>query len=69
MCKKYACPCCGELSLDEEPPGTYLVCAICNWEDDPVQYFDPTYAGGANTISLIDAQNLYRGELLKKPLQ
>lgn len=30
---KYACPCCGYLTLRKEPPGTYEICPICCWED------------------------------------
>lgn len=44
------CPCCGALSVDE--PGQYEVCAVCGWEDDPVQSADPSYGGGANAESL-----------------
>ncbi len=29
----YPCPCCGYLVLFEPPPGTYLTCPICFWED------------------------------------
>ncbi|MCS6814521.1 MAG: CPCC family cysteine-rich protein, partial [Cyanobacteria bacterium] len=29
----YPCPCCGYLVLSQPPPGTYLVCPICFWED------------------------------------
>ena len=53
---KYTCPCCGYKTLDEEPPGTYDICAICFWEDDPVQFDDPDYEGGANRLSLKTAQ-------------
>ncbi|API91324.1 membrane protein [Virgibacillus pantothenticus] len=53
---KYTCPCCGYMTLDEEPPGTYDLCEICFWEDDPVQFVDPDYEGGANTPSLRQAQ-------------
>ncbi|MBA3463066.1 MAG: hydrolase [Deltaproteobacteria bacterium] len=53
---RYACPCCRYLTLAEEPPGTFEICAVCWWEDDPVQSEDPTYAGGANTISLVAAR-------------
>ncbi|MBL9042027.1 MAG: hypothetical protein JNM83_10525 [Myxococcales bacterium] len=36
--------------MDE--PGQYEVCAVCGWEDDPVQSADPSYGGGANAESL-----------------
>lgn len=29
---KYACPCCGCLTLDER--GGYDICPVCFWEDD-----------------------------------
>ena len=57
---KYKCPCCGNYTLLEMPPGTYEICEICNWEDDEVQYKDPMYAGGANKLCLNDARKLYR---------
>lgn len=53
---KYTCPCCGYETLDEEPPGTYDICHICFWEDDGVQFRDPDYKGGANTLSLRECQ-------------
>ena len=53
---KYTCPCCGYKTLDEKPPGTYNICPICFWEDDPVQFDDPSYEGGANHPSLRQAQ-------------
>jgi len=53
---KYTCPCCGYKTLDEEPPDTYAICGICFWEDDGVQFDDPDYEGGANEISLRQAQ-------------
>ena len=46
----FPCPCCGSFMISE--PGTYEVCEVCGWEDDPVQSADPEYAGGANTESL-----------------
>lgn len=52
----FACPCCGYKTLTEAPPGTYDICEICFWEDDGVQYRDPDYYGGANTVSLREAQ-------------
>ncbi|MBW7905417.1 MAG: hypothetical protein LC135_02880 [Phycisphaerae bacterium] len=54
--KKYPCPCCGLLTLDEKPPGTYDICPTCGWEDDPVQYRQPDFAGGANELSLNEAR-------------
>lgn len=54
---KYTCPCCGYKTLDEEPPGTYEICLLCFWEDDPVQFEDLDYEGGANGISLRAAQH------------
>lgn len=53
---KYYCPCCGYNSLDKEPPGTYQICRICFWEDDPVQFKDWNFVGGANKVSLIQGQ-------------
>jgi hypothetical protein len=40
------------MTLPEPPPGTYEICGVCGWEDDPVQFDDPDYAGGANGASL-----------------
>ena len=54
--KLYPCPCCGYLTLPEEADGTYEICPICFWEDDGVQLNDPDYEGGANTVSLKQAQ-------------
>ena len=53
---KYTCPCCGYKTLNEKPPGTFQICEICDWEDDNVQYDDPDYEGGANELSLRQAQ-------------
>lgn len=39
-----------------EPPGSYNICPICWWQDDWIQTLDPTSAGGANSVSLIEAQ-------------
>ncbi|WP_285616306.1 CPCC family cysteine-rich protein, partial [Pseudobacillus badius] len=54
---KYTCPCCGYKTLDEEPTDTYEICEICFWEDDGVQFRDPDYEGGANEVSLRQAQH------------
>ncbi|WP_123427895.1 CPCC family cysteine-rich protein [Pseudomonas brassicacearum] len=51
-----ACPCCGFLTLDESPPGTFEICPVCGWEDDEAQFRDPTYDGGANPVCLDQAR-------------
>ena len=52
----FACPCCGYLTLQEEPPGTYAICPVCGWEDDDVQARNPEYDVGANAISVNEAR-------------
>jgi hypothetical protein len=39
-----------------EPPGSYEICLICRWEDDLVRLRWPTFRGGANEPSLVEAQ-------------
>src|SRR5690349_3460035 len=58
----FPCPCCGLPTLDERPPGTFLVCPTCGWEDDRIQFERPELALGANRVSLDDAKQNY-GEL------
>ncbi|MBR7827436.1 hypothetical protein KDK95_14050 [Actinospica sp. MGRD01-02] len=55
----FPCPCCGYLVFDE-PPGSYEICPVCIWEDDLVQLRWPSYTGGANKPSLIDAQQNFK---------
>jgi hypothetical protein len=57
---RFACPCCGHLTLTDEPPGTYLICDVCFWEDDEVQFRDPDYEGGANAVSLNQARQSFQ---------
>jgi len=54
--QRYPCNCCGFDTLDEEPPGTFAICRICDWEDDDLQARKPDYAGGANKLSLRETQ-------------
>ncbi len=37
----YACPCCGYRTFSVQPPGTYIVCPICFWEDLPLHRHEP----------------------------
>lgn len=46
------CPCCGYLTLEDDGPGSYEICSVCFWEDDPVQLENPEMSGGANKVSL-----------------
>jgi hypothetical protein len=54
LVQRFPCPCCCFVGLDEEPPGTFEICVLCGWEDDPVQLDEPTVAGGANRLSLVE---------------
>lgn len=56
---KFACPCCGRPGFTHEPNGSWDICEVCGWEDDPVQLRDPDFAGGANELSLNQAKALY----------
>jgi hypothetical protein len=48
---RYACPCCGYLTLLNL--GRYEICAVCRWEDDPAAERDgPDAHSGPNHISL-----------------
>lgn len=37
----YPCPCCGSRTFAAAPPGTYLVCPVCFWEDLPQEKLWP----------------------------
>jgi hypothetical protein len=52
---KFPCPSCGFVVFSE-PSGSYDICPLCNWEDDPVQLKDPGMHGGANGGSLHEYQ-------------
>lgn len=54
--ESFACSCCGYKTLDEL--GSYIICPICFWEDDPSQSDNPDLSG-ANRVSLKDAQKNY----------
>jgi len=54
--ERFACPCCGYKTYTEMPNGDYDICDVCFWEDDPIQFANPDYEGGANKPSLRQAQ-------------
>ena len=58
MSARYTCPCCGYQTLTSRP-GNYDICHVCFWEDDSVQLLDPWFPGGANKVSLVEAQRNY----------
>ena len=58
--RRFACPCCGYLTLVEPPTGTYDICTVCFWEDDGVQFRDLDYEGGANKVSLNQARENFQ---------
>jgi hypothetical protein len=62
----YPCPCCG-YEVFGEPPGSFEICPICGWEDDLVQLGFPDLKGGANHVSLIEAQRTYAAIQSSKP--
>ncbi|MFE2330103.1 CPCC family cysteine-rich protein [Streptomyces sp. NPDC059385] len=59
MSDRHPCPCCGHRVLDAMP-GSYEICPVCFWEDDGIQFRWPTMDGGANKVSLIEAQLNYQ---------
>lgn len=62
--KNFKCPCCDYQTLTET--GSYEICDVCGWEDDPVQSSDPTFVGGANQLSLDQARVAWQTKLKKQ---
>src|SRR6056297_3401333 len=50
------CPCCGYRTLPKGHPGSYEVCPVCHWLDDPVQFGDDQYVSDTNHVSLSEAR-------------
>lgn len=48
------------MTLSDESPGSHLICPVCFWEDDPVQFDDPDFTEGANVPSLREAQKNFQ---------
>ena len=54
----FPCACCGCLVFPE-PPGSYAICEVCNWEDDALELEWPTTMVGANSRTLLESQRLF----------
>jgi hypothetical protein len=50
--ERIACPCCGYKTITE----SFDICGICKWGHDPTMEETPDEVGGANRISLREAQ-------------
>jgi isopentenyldiphosphate isomerase len=50
------CPCCGYRTLSADQPGSYEICPVCDWMDDPVQFHNDDYVGDTNHVSLATAR-------------
>lgn len=57
---KYPCPCCRHFTFEHVPDGSFDICPVCFWEDDPIQLGDSHFAGGANRVSLEQARINYK---------
>jgi hypothetical protein len=60
MSHGFACPCCGNLTLGEQPPGTYWNCVVCGWEDHPGTVEDLEFVCGTNGVGLHQARENYK---------
>jgi hypothetical protein len=56
MVETFPCPCCGYKTFSHKPNGSYDICEVCFYEDNPNQLEEPDYKGGANPMSLRQAQ-------------
>ena len=56
----HICPVCGEYTFADL--GSYEICPICGWTDDPVMNSNPELEVGANEMSLNDFKKYYRAE-------
>jgi hypothetical protein len=52
--RKFACPCCGFLTLSER--GIFIVCPVCYWKDDGQDDHDSHEVRDSNLVSLAAAR-------------
>jgi hypothetical protein len=46
--------------MSEPKHGTFEICPVCYWEDDDVQFSNLDFKGGANEVSLKEAQKNFK---------
>jgi hypothetical protein len=56
---KFTCPCCGYKTFTHPPDGSFEICHVCFWENEAAQLEDPDFDGGANKVSLRQAQQKF----------
>lgn len=55
------CPVCNNFTFPADDfPGSHIICSLCVWEDDDVQYYNPEFKGGANEVSLNQAKRNFK---------
>lgn len=54
------CPCCGYQTLPEGEPGSYEVCPVCDWLDDPIQFGDEEFVSDTNHVALQEGRENVR---------
>lgn len=57
MTTKHICPVCGKYEFEES--GSFDICPVCGWGDDPLQADEPDYDRGFNHMSLNEAKAAY----------
>nr|WP_315086140.1 CPCC family cysteine-rich protein [uncultured Lachnoanaerobaculum sp.] len=55
---KHKCPVCGKFEFEYE--GSFDICEICGWHDDPIQGENPDEKACANKMSLNEAREAYK---------
>lgn len=65
--RRYACRCCGFLTLVEPPGNTYETCPVCRWDDDGLQVQNPDMTGGSNKVSFNEARHNFRHYRVSDP--
>ena len=51
---KHKCPVCGKFEFEYE--GSFDICEVCGWHDDPIQGENPDEKACANKMSLNEAR-------------